>query len=323
MKPDNSRRRDWSLIIFVLPLGIILMLFAGQIAIRIFPFWSVSGGMNSNLDPANPSAQQGEIQPISFDILTPMSWFDTFLTPHPDNDSGVFFPPLVIFEPTDSPTPTITATASPTVSPTATTATPTTTPRYTPTPKPTDDETPTPSPIPTGFPSTLVGTATAIPIEFNTGTPDGNVGNIQDGNYVIINLTGSPIIVNGPSDTSYDLVYYELYRPFQNDIAMDSVILSISSDGTTYYVVFNWGDGTPDNNSNVGDVAGAENDNQSIPVSELYGTPTLQTGILVDVDNAPSSPPPGNYIFLAIQAPIAPTNDGNDGVDVNSVEILP
>ncbi|MBM3126947.1 MAG: hypothetical protein FJZ87_18070 [Chloroflexi bacterium] len=85
-----------------------------------------------------------------------------------------------------------------------------------------------------------------------------------------------------------------------------------------YYVVFNWGDGVPDNNSTVGDIAGSETDNQNIPYSELYGSP-IDTGILIDVDNAPSYPPAGNYSYLAVQAPIAPPSDG---ADVDSVQIV-
>jgi hypothetical protein len=84
--------------------------------------------------------------------------------------------------------------------------------------------------------------------------------------------------------------------------------------------VFNWGDDIPDNNSNVGDVAsssGTEDDNQDIPYSELYNN----TGILVDVDNAPSNPPAGIYPYLAVQAPLAPTADGNDGADIDSIQV--
>src|SRR5689334_21284692 len=97
----NRDRRDWTLIIFLLPVGILLMVVAGQIAIRLVPSWSVNGGMESNLDPEKASkGQAGLIQPLSFDILTPMSWFDNFLTPGPDSaDNGVSFPPFIVFEP--------------------------------------------------------------------------------------------------------------------------------------------------------------------------------------------------------------------------------
>jgi hypothetical protein len=84
----------------------------------------------------------------------------------------------------------------------------------------------------------------------------------------------------------------------------------------------------------VGDVAqstGTEYDNQPIdsPVDDgqLHGTAPLDTGILVDVDNAPSNPPKGNYSYLAIQAPAAPAGpaaDSNLGADsVQVVEVQP
>ncbi len=344
----NRERRDWTLIIFLLPIGILLMLVAGQIAIRLAPNWSVDGGMQSSLDPKNASGlQSGLIAPISFDITTPMSWFDSYLTPGPDSvNDGISFAPFVILEPSLTPSPTASTTpVTPTVTPTATTITPT----WTPTKKPTDDDddTPTPTappttctdpaannfngPLPCIYPSPtpLVGSPASVPGNTNIGAPDGSVGNIPDGSYVVIDLGGNPIIVTDPSETNYDFVYYEL--PSGSGIQMDSVILSISILNTgPYYVVFNWGNGTPDNNSNVGDVAlntGTENDNQPIdsPIDtgELYGTAPQDTGILVDVDNAPSNPPAGNYQYLAIQAPAAPTGDGDDGADVDSVEVLP
>ena len=89
-------RRDWTLIIFLLPIGILLMVLAGQFAIRLVPIWSVDGGMGSSLDPETASGGQGLIPPISFDILTPMGWLDTFLTPGPDSANGdLSFPPFV------------------------------------------------------------------------------------------------------------------------------------------------------------------------------------------------------------------------------------
>jgi hypothetical protein len=358
----NRERRDWTLIVFLLPIGILLMLVAGQVAIRLVPNWSVEGGMQSSLDPQTASKNQpGQIQPILFDILTPMGWLDSFLTPGPDSgNNGISFAPFIILEPSLTPSATTSATATdtavtPSVTPTATTTTPT----WTPDP-PDDDDTPTPpapkctdplatnvgGPLPCTYPPTtctdplannnggplpciypnpspLVGSSASVPGNTNIGAPDGAVGGIPDGSYVVINLGGNPIVVTDPSETNYDFVYYEL--PSGAGIQMDSVILSISTDNTVYYVVFNWGDGTPDNNSNIGDVAsstGTENDNQPINSSELHGTAPQDTGIAVDVDNAPSNPPPGNYQYLAIQAPAAPTGDGNDGADVDSVEVV-
>lgn len=377
---QDKRRRDWSIIILMLPLGVAMMMCVGQQAIRLSPNWSVSGDMNSSLDPESAPKQNAlVIPPISDDILTPVTWWDTFLTPSGESEGAVVFPPFITFEPSASPTATASPTETGTPSPTAsltTTPTPTT---PTPTKKP-DDDTPTPvttcqnpaasnfgGPLPCTFPpttctdntatnfggplpcvyppttctdpfanndggplpciypvtSTPVGVVTATPGGYNYGPPSGGAGVVPDGYYVVINLP-TPIVVNGPSDTNYDFVYYELAA--SPGVNMDRVILSISMNNVDYYVVFNWGDGIPDTNSNVGDVAGAENDNQPINSSELHGTAPQDTGILVDVDNAPSNPPVGTYNYLAIQVPTPapgalPPNDGTDGADVNSVEV--
>jgi hypothetical protein len=360
----TRERRDWTLIVFLLPIGILLMLVAGQVAIRLVPSWSVEGGMQSSLDPQTASKnEQGQIQPILLDILTPMGWLDSFLTPGPDSgNDGVSFAPFIILEPSLTPSATTSATATDTATATATPAATTTTPTWTPTDKPGDDDDTPPAPkctdplatnnggpLPCTYPPTtctdplannnggplpciypnpspLVGSSGSVPGNTNIGAPDGSVGTIPDGSYVVIDLSGNPIVVVDPSETNYDFVYYEL--PSGSGIQMDSVILSISTDNIVYYVVFNWGDGTPDNNSNVGDVAantGTENDNQPIDqpdTGELHGTAPQDTGIAVDVDNAPSNPPPGNYSYLAIQAPAAPPADGNDGADADSVEVV-
>jgi hypothetical protein len=400
---QDKRRRDWSIIILMLPLGVAMMMCVGQQAIRMSPNWSVSGDMNSLLDPESAPRQNAlVVPPISSDILTPVTWWETFLTPSNENDTVVVFPPFITFEPSASPTVTASPTGSTTPSPTATSLTATPTPTTpTPTKKP-DDSTPTPpttcqnpsasnfgGPLPCVFPpttctdplatnnggplpctyppttctdplatnnggplpcvyppttctdplannnggplpciypvtSTPVGAVTAVPGGYNYGTPSGGAAVIPDGYYVVINLP-TPIVVNGPSDTNYDFVYYELAA--SPGVNMDRVILSISKNNIDYYVVFNWGDGIPDTNSNVGDVAGAEDDNQPINSSELHGTAPQDTGILVDVDNAPSNPPTGNYNYLAIQVPTpapaaVPPNNGTDGADVNSVEVI-
>jgi hypothetical protein len=102
MTTSNStrERRDWTLLIFFIPIGIIFMLIAGQVAIRLVPVWSINAGMQSNLDPNNlPMQQSGPVQPILPAILTPLGWFDTFLTPGADTGNDVVFPPFIIFQP--------------------------------------------------------------------------------------------------------------------------------------------------------------------------------------------------------------------------------
>jgi hypothetical protein len=358
---SEQKRRDWSIIIFILPLGLVMMMCVGQLAVRMSPNWSVSGEMSSSLDPENAPKQNALIvPPISSDILTPMSWWDTFLTP---GSGEVEFPPFVTFEPTLTPSVTATPseTASPTVSPTGSVTTTPTPPTSTPTKKPDDNNTPTPptvivttvtptaivttpapvcedmaannygGPLPCIFPvtSTPEGTEVAPPPQIGVGTPDGSIGGIDDGEYIVIDL-GSPILrVNGPSDTDADLIYYE--QQAGAGVDLDMVIISISMDGAVYYVVFNWGDGIPDNNSNVGDVTtdtGTEIDNQQIDqpdTGELYGTAPNDTGILIDVDNAPSNPPVGDYQYIAIQAPSSGSTDGvgADSIDIDEVPIPP
>ncbi|MFN8412176.1 MAG: hypothetical protein U0Z26_07295 [Anaerolineales bacterium] len=398
MKNDNTKRRDWSLIIFILPIGILLMLLAGQLAIRMAPNWLIDGEINSNLDPETASKQQAlVVRPVSNGILTPMSWWDTFLTPGADDGSGVSYPPFVIFVPTS--TPTLKPTTTPVV--TATSATPTVTASKTPTstptkkptgetPSPTSTKTSTPTvtttpttctdplatnnggplpctyppttctdplatnnggplpctyppttctdplatnnggplpcvyPTPTGFPSTPDASwtpATLAPVVV-IGTPvaGGPSSTIPQGSYTVINISGRPIVVVGTAETNYDLVYYEtesLSSP--GNIQLDNVILGISThaDGSVYYEVFNWGNGIPDTNTNVASVP--ENDNQIIPTTNLYSNPG--TGILIDVDNATSAPPPDTYNYLVVIAPVSTSKPASESIDVGAVDV--
>ncbi|CAG1006228.1 hypothetical protein ANAEL_03400 [Anaerolineales bacterium] len=341
MIPPPRERRDWTLLVFIIPIGIIFMLIAGQVAIRLVPEWSLNAGMQSNLDPNElPMQQNGLVQPVLPAILTPLGWLDTFLTPGA-GAGGNSFPPFIIFEPSKTPVVTnppptvVTTQPSPTQpSPTAPTATAPTvvTPPATGT-KPPDggEETPPPPtttpPTPIPVTSTPAGTQVSAPPNI-VGDPDLSFYNLQDGQYIVVNLGTTPIIVEGTPDTDYDLVYYEMANPI--NIAMDQVIIGISQDINNdgvfdgiYYEVFNWGDGNPDLNSNVGSIAGAETDNQVIiannPSSVLYGTPPYQTGVLIDVDNASSNPPIGIYQFLVV---IAPETSADDGADINSVQVV-
>ncbi|MBC7879124.1 MAG: hypothetical protein H7Y59_18285 [Anaerolineales bacterium] len=347
MKITTRERRDWTLLIFIIPIGIIFMLIAGQIAIRIVPEWSINAGMQSNLDPATAPKQQAGLVPVLPEILTPLGWFDTFLTPNSGSGDDIVFPPFIVFEPTATPSPTSSPTASPTITETATTpVTPsptvvTTVPSATPTKKPPDeDDTPTPTII-----VTATGTATPLPpiestidpsltiapppAEIEIGTPDGDVGSIAPGTYIILNISGRPIVVTGSSETNYDFVYYESDTGGGN-VLMDSVVLGISqlADGSIFYEVFNWGDNNRDTNTNVdtndlpADLACTssppECDNRVIPATDLHPDSTGGTGILIDVDNAPSAPPAGSYDYIVV---ISPLSGAPDGSQIDSVEV--
>ncbi len=147
-----------------------------------------------------------------------------------------------------------------------------------------------------------------------------------------MDLGATPIIVTDPSDTNYDFVFYEYLNTTDNKVYMDCIILSISSDGITYYEVFNWCDDFSDDNSNVSysilslgipPHPSDESDNQDISYVSLYGIPPApKAGILIDVDNnLPGVPAPrGSYRFLAIQAVFAV---GGDGVaEIDSIEVI-
>ena len=183
MKNSSTReRRDWTLLIFIIPIGIILMLIAGQVAIRLAPFWSITADMRSKLDPNSaPIRQMGLVQPIGAGILTP---YDVNLTP--DSDGGVIvFPPIVIFEPNGTPPISISQepTALPatqTVPPSPTkvntaipTATKILTPLYTQI-YPTMTKRPTNAPTSTP-PKTITATTTGTPTPTRTRTATGTV----------------------------------------------------------------------------------------------------------------------------------------------------
>ncbi len=149
------------------------------------------------------------------------------------------------------------------------------------------------------------------------------MGSVVDGTYIVINLS---VTVSSSPDGNYDLALYE----YNNNgfVYMDWVIVGItnSADGSQYYEVFNWGNGTPDNNSNVGDVAGTEGDDQQVDPSEFYdpdGAGTApQTGILIDVDTATSAPPANTYNYVVIISPLGGTSVTNAQVDaLQTVEV--
>lgn len=357
MKMSERDRRDWSLLIFIVPLGIFLMLIAGQFGMRIIPRWTLNTGMGSNLKVDTAGGRQAVIPLFNIGILTPFSWQYTYLTPNAE--SGFVFPPFVVLEPSATPSPTAVPTTE-TATPPEDTPTPTepppptsTTPVATATssPPPPDEGTDPPPPPPTDTPtatatSTDTPTATAtgivstvppsfgapapIPTELGVGTlPDNNVGPISDGTYLIINLS---IVVGSVPDGNYDLAFYEYGNG--GVVYLDWIIVGISNDsdgsnGLDYYEVFNWGNGAPDNNSNIGDVAGTEADNQAVPLSELHdpdGSGSApQTGILIDVDNAASDPPANTYNYIVVISPIGGSGEAAqvDAIQATEVPIPP
>ena len=107
---------------------------------------------------------------------------------------------------------------------------------------------------------------------------------------MVVDVSANPVHVNPTPDGNYDLVYYEDENPSTPGyIALDDVIVGISNDssGNPYYEVFNWGDGSPDTNTNVDTsdpppvLPASEPDNQSIDMNDLHQDPA-----------APGSPEP-------------------------------
>ena len=229
--PTSTReRRDWTLLIFIIPIGIILMLIAGQVAIHLVPIWSIDAGMKSKLDPNDlPNQQSGLVQPILPAILTPLGWFDTFLTPSVGTGDHVVFPPFVIFQPTivkptattavpptvvtPSRTPPATTTPPTTVvtptpistkkTPVGTTNTPTNTPlptsTNTPTPIPTNTPTPTPTKVPvvSTLPPLSIPVTPSVPVDAGpTAVPDGTVSEFPPLLPLTTLTTGTYTVIN-------------------------------------------------------------------------------------------------------------------------------
>jgi len=139
---------------------------------------------------------------------------------------------------------------------------------------------------------------------------------------MVINISASPIIIIGPLETNYDLVYNESENLGDlGSVYLDSVILGISmfSDGHIYYDVFNWGNGIKDFNTNIWSLPDV--DNLRIPMTDLWPPPLGGTGIAIDADRAPSAPPPNSYGYLVVICPPIPPS--TQALQVDSILIIP
>ena len=140
-------------------------------------------------------------------------------------------------------------------------------------------------------------------------SPDGITQNFGSGSFIDLKF-GTALIVG--SHPSYDLVYYP--DPAAPTLQMDVVILQIG-DGSNWYTIFNWGNGSPDANTDINptDCPG-ETDN-----CVITPPPTNPPGVSIDLD---SVVPVGTYPYIRIISPSNPPDSG-DGVAIDAITILP
>ncbi len=164
------------------------------------------------------------------------------------------------------------------------------------------------------------------------GDPDGVAIDLRPGDVITIDF-GLNGITDGPG---YDMIYYEWPNPNigggERGIYLDYVTILLSTDGITWYTVFEWDGDDP------GDVAGTNIDsyatdgepypgevgNEPIPWIDLYpGPPSVphNSGIAVDIGVAaqavqpPQEPlPPGPFRWVRITVPPGATDLADDDV---------
>jgi uncharacterized repeat protein (TIGR01451 family) len=144
--------------------------------------------------------------------------------------------------------------------------------------------------------------------EPDIGPPDGTVISPPAGTTTTYLFT--PPIVNDGTGAP-DFVYYELDTG--TGIALDLVIVELSTDGITWTQVFNWGDDLDDTNTNmslaiIGDggfPADPEYDDRPIDYVDLYNN----TGITIDIDSLGLS---GSYPWIRFICPAIGTDTSCD-----------
>lgn len=344
MKEEQRERRDWTVILLLLLLGILLMLFAGQRAIRLLAHWTVHADMGSNLNPNLPeqvAAFSTLVQPIKAGILTPAPWNGTFLTPGAGNGSATV-EALMVFNP--SSTPAVTVTTSPTPAPVTSTQTTSTTSAaggnstpttvWTPTAKPTHKSryippTSTATPVATAVAYVPPNVDTPVPaaIKVNQPPSSGNTyATVPIGHSVVIDLgtaTANQVQVTDPSSKNYNLAVFVpvagvapppsgVTGPY---VGLDPMKVGVSqqANGNPSYQVFNWGDGIPDSNSNV-DTTKLGPPAVPSPISPVPQTENtdqkIPTAALYQDPSAPSSPQTG-ILINANDPPAGPPPPGN------------
>ena len=338
MKVVEREQLDWTIVvIIILVIGFLLVLVAGQLALRFSPGWELNASMDSRIDPNSTfvaNRPDGFIEPVDAAILTQPGWVD-FLTPSVTVITGTPFPAATS---TPSPAPTTASSATTTVtvaaSPTNTFVFIPWTQTSTRKPKPTE-----PGPTSTALPSTptttqispstvtatpsvtATPTITQTPITLPTDTTPPEIGTTPDGVVYLLPSGGSltlGINLVATGDGSYDLVYYERPAPGGTGIFLDWVIVEIG-DGINGDTVFYWGDNIADTNSNMNfnvlpnPQVPEEGDQRDVPTASLYNG----TGIAINIDGIV---PAGTYTYIRFTAP---AGDSDNQMEIDAIEVLP
>lgn len=136
--------------------------------------------------------------------------------------------------------------------------------------------------------------------------PTGPIGNIPAGTYNDYTVTKFTAI------SGSHLIYQPIYSGGLT-VDMDLVILQVG-DGRNWYTVFDWGDGSPDINSDIpyslnSTPCTSEPDNCPIDVSQLTNPP----GVTIQLNSGLT------ISYIRIKSPSG--GDSGDGLDVNTITV--
>lgn len=171
----------------------------------------------------------------------------------------------------------------------------------------------------TTVPSNVTCTGTVTNCNSAAGSPDGNIAEIgpNSNGSITIDFGSGTGIINGQG---YDFILYEKENPPGVGIQLDFMTVAVSTNGTTWYTVFNW-DGNPGGvlGSNVDSYANDSNgeiDDEPIPLSDL-SVPNSTGTTSVAIDIGPWVPSGYAYRYVRFTHP-----GGANPVEVDAVQRL-
>jgi hypothetical protein len=169
-------------------------------------------------------------------------------------------------------------------------------------------------PITYSYPTTPTCSALVTDCLNVIGPPDDKIAEIEPGGVITLDFGAGNGIMDG---RGYDFVLYEWDNV--GKIYLDWTIIELSEDAITWYTSFYWGDGynSPmDDSTNITSYSqdGSEDDNEEIPLSDLYPYPG--TGITIDI-NFLSDPPDAQYRYVRLSSLAGGDNDPSqiDGIE--------